>query len=360
VFVRGDAATQQEGSFLSLPVAIAPNGGWVAQDVIVDVDEPVEQLALGLTLNGPGRAWLSEVELAELEPDAASPQGKALIDEAIDKIRDRAYYAQRVNWPLARERALRRASLGNEHALRYLLQQLKDNHSHLIAAQAAMAASENARTGDLGIDDRLIGGAAWIKVPSFRAAHAARERAFASDLRRRIVAQADRKSCGWIVDLRENAGGNMYPMLEGLAPLLGPDVLGYFEGRDGKREWRAEREVHGALPPLDRAPVAVLTGPRTASSGEAVAISFRGRPSTRSFGAPTAGMSTGNTAVPLSDGSIMAVMTSVELDRHGNRYGGKIPPDEPVASPVGPLPLEQDPAVTAALRWLDGQACPDR
>src|SRR5206468_4322951 len=58
----------------------------------------------------------------------------------------------------------------------------------------------------------------------------------------------------------------------------------------------------------------------TASSGEAITISFRGRPGARSFGAPTAGLSTGNEEYALPDGSMLFLTTSIEADRIGHRY----------------------------------------
>ncbi len=38
--------------------------------------------------------------------------------------------------------------------------------------------------------------------------------------------------CGWIVDLRDNPGGNMWPMVAGLGPILGEGVLGFFVDPD--------------------------------------------------------------------------------------------------------------------------------
>ena len=32
----------------------------------------------------------------------------------------------------------------------------------------------------------------------------------------------------WIIDLRENWGGDMYPMIAGLAPIIGEGTYGYF------------------------------------------------------------------------------------------------------------------------------------
>lgn len=106
------------------------------------------------------------------------------------------------------------------------------------------------------------------------------------------------------------AGGDMYPMLLGVGPLLGDGPLIGFTGRKGFRYYVSYRD--GALSVggyTDRAPVvvpafspappvAVLTGPTTASSGEAVTVAFRGRANTRSFGAATGGVTTRATDLP--------------------------------------------------------------
>ncbi len=99
---------------------------------------------------------------------------------------------------------------------------------------------------------------------------------------------------------------------------------------------------------LESAWVAVLTGPNTASSGEAVTIAFRGRQNTRSFGLPTNGLSTANGTFPLPDGAMILLTTAIEVDRTGRRYGGKIDPDERQES----ASKDNDAAMTAATEWL--------
>ncbi|TGQ64000.1 peptidase, partial [Mesorhizobium sp. M8A.F.Ca.ET.207.01.1.1] len=90
--------------------------------------------------------------------------------------------------------------------------------------------------------------------------------------------------CGWIVDLRDNTGGNMWPMLLGVAPLLrvtpsADENVGTFAAADGPSLWqltsssvrlgdrvRIDLGGPGYLLKHPGAPVAVLTAPRTASS----------------------------------------------------------------------------------------------
>jgi C-terminal processing protease CtpA/Prc len=122
----------------------------------------------------------------------------------------------------------------------------------------------------------------------------------------------------------------MYPMLNGLKPFLGDDRLGYFVTSSRKEPWEARGLVSPPLQlmTLRSAWVAVITGPHTASSGEIVAIAFRGRPHVRSFGQPTAGLTTANQGFKLSDGSSIALAVSLDADRTGRVYGGKLDPDE--------------------------------
>jgi C-terminal processing protease CtpA/Prc len=112
-------------------------------------------------------------------------------------------------------------------------------------------------------------------------------------------------------------------------------------------------------PDLRSAPVAVITGFYTMSSGEAVAIAFRGRPNTRSFGEPTAGKSTANQGERLSDGSMLLVTAALMADRNGMLYGIPIQPDERVDARAGTA-AEEDHALAAAVNWLRGNCAKGR
>jgi C-terminal processing protease CtpA/Prc len=164
--------------------------------------------------------------------------------------------------------------------------------------------------------------------------------------------------CGWVVDLRGNIGGNMWPMVAGLGPLAGTGILGYFVDPDsivstwtygaGAAVLNDTIMARAATPYALRdptTPVAVLTDRRTVSSGEAAAIAFRGRPATRSFGEATAGLSTANHGYALGDGAVLYLAVSTMADRTGRLYGGKVLPD----STVNP---QTSAALLVGLDWL--------
>lgn len=122
-----------------------------------------------------------------------------------------------------------------------------------------------------------------------------------AEMAQRLIADIDQTALrGWVVDLRRNTGGNMWPMIAGIGPLLGEDawlafVTPYVKETAFYREGQAGLLPETVLASVEqpyilrypRPPVAVLTGPLTSSSGEFTALAFRGRPRTRSFGEAT-------------------------------------------------------------------------
>lgn len=174
-----------------------------------------------------------------------------------------------------------------------------------------------------------------------------------------IRAAAEETTCGWIIDLRTNSGGNVFPMLSTIAPMLTAGRVFGLEDRDGATEWMtvengALQSDLAAVPPatpdftIDQ-PVAILTGDLTASAAEAVVVAFHGQAQTARFGAPTAGLTTGNERFWLEDGAKLIVTTSYYVDREGTMFNGPIAPDVPVDAWKTPAAQE------AASAWLRTQ-----
>ena len=185
-----------------------------------------------------------------------------------------------------------------------------------------------------------------------------------------IIAELDAAHpAGWVVDLRGNVGGNMWPMLAGVGPVLGEgDHLGEFFTVQGHSVWFYRDGVAGtrggdqvdAYPGVEGKayhltslpPVAVLIDRSTGSSGEAVAIAFRGRTRTRFFGEHTQGVSTVNQPFQLIDGAVMWITVGVQADRTGRQYTDGLAPDEEILVGDKVLPDDQDRVLQAAMAWL--------
>jgi len=172
-----------------------------------------------------------------------------------------------------------------------------------------------------------------------------------------VISAADRPGlAGWIVDLRGNVGGNMWPMIAGVGPVMGEGIIGWivYNNREYEREYRngAALSLGEAFASVDRPyrlrnefpKVAVLTDGLVSSAAEAITVYFRGRPGTRSFGTPTCGHHHLQQSFPFSDGGVLGLAVSQHADRTKRQYAGSIEPDEIVTDPSE--------AASRAIAWL--------
>jgi len=61
--------------------------------------------------------------------------------------------------------------------------------------------------------------------------------ALADSLHTSIRTLGEAGAWDWIVDLCGNGGGNMWPMLAGIGPLLGDSIVGRFGAETGSTRW---------------------------------------------------------------------------------------------------------------------------
>ena len=327
------------------------------------------------------RAWVVAVLLVPAVAQAVDVPSAESLAKILDLMEQRALYREDVDWKAVRA-DIERAH-GDPTRVRSLLdaaiQRSSKGHGRWVPAgtvqlpaqlNAVTAGSTTVGRGGLPATlDRRLG---WVAVERFSPtlsstpAEQARQSAQrAVELQRRVRDADSSPRCGWIVDLRNNSGGNMWPMLLGVEPLLripgaGIQVVGMLRGVGPNVPWESH---DGTLMVKGRpmlgfgqagyrlrepgVPVAVLLGERTASSGEATALAFRGRPDSRSFGAPTAGFATSNSSIRLPDGTLFLLTDTLMADRNGVGDGGPIVPDQVTEGDAATL--------AAAGRWLLSQ-----
>lgn len=184
-------------------------------------------------------------------------------------------------------------------------------------------------------------------------------------------------TCGWIVDLRRNTGGDTIIMALAYAPLLGNGVIfGNRRADDSREGWLIyDRGVldTSAFPmwpnrmlftpnpytvqQLD-VPIAVLVSAATASNGEFTAMAFKTRPNTLTqiFGEETRGfLRDGLISLPLWDGALMYVVDKTDIDRDGQPFPSSIIPDVPMGVDYTVYGTDDDPMIQAATTWLEEQ-----
>lgn len=331
-----------------------------------------------------GFAWvlLAAVAAGCSDANLAEPEGLGLdaaryLNVALDVMEFNSIRKYEIDW--AEFRAATIADAGNAktpadtHAvIERALDRIGDNHSFFQAPDALTSATTAAHGMAPRLADPMtqlieaeIG---YVDVPAFSGGGADGD--LLAVLYHELIEQVDTTGvCGWVVDVRGNTGGNMWPMLAGVGPILGPGRAGFFVDADSVvSEWLyADGEasigttvVAAADPFYDPSeappPVAVLTDGETASSGEAVAVAFRGRADTRSFGSSTFGVSTANAGFGLPDGAVIFLTIAWMADRSGAIYGGQLGPDD-VVSGTKTGERATDSALAAALTWLEAAHC---
>ena len=289
------------------------------------------------------------------------PEAASHLDEIVAALRKGWLYRDTMDWESFRKRVYARAGRAQTipdtyDAIRLALTLLGDQHSHYTTSD---------------------GHSIWNPQSPTQSTHRCTPMAFSIPqippgigyVRVRITPQtptaeiqtvlregAQKGITRWVVDLRNSRGGNMWPALAGIGPLLGDGVAGYFVEAGGHAmpwgyrhglAWADSNSGVRADNPAvfsTNVRVAVLTDIGVASSGEAITIAFRARPNVRSFGTPTCGLSTAIGGVRLKNGASINFVGAVMADRIKRQYGKSITPDEVIADP------EQ--TVFRAVQWL--------
>ena len=310
-------------------------------------------------------ACASPPRVSTPQPSRLEPSISAYLDAAIDTLRRVSRHTAAVDWNALRDSAFALAEGAREPRDVYVvvdwLLGTIDRHSFLQSSRFAAR--------DATLENRV----GYVRVPFWSSP--AMESRLADTLQTMLKRQSAASACRWIVDLRSNGGGNMWPMLAGIGPLLGDTLVGGSRGPTGRSHWKYKNGVSSLVHPDGReeamvrasvstvsldatSPVAVLIDTATGSSGEVMAVAFKGRPNTQFFGTPTAGVSTTNQGFRLPDGANMVITVGTYVDRRENAYGVPVQPDTRVRTPLsGPSMLKGDPVVRAALEWLERRPC---
>ena len=287
-------------------------------------------------------------------------------------MRANSVYARGINWPLVtrttHELAARAKTTGDTYyAIQWVVDQIRkqgDGHAIFMPPQQAKGwlSAMEAMPYSLPTVSVGVGRLGYIKLPTFSAASDAAQRRYVSAALAGISRVESRhRRCGWIVDLSDDSGGNMFPMIFSVGPILGDGMFIGFRDKHGViTEYDTYHDgaitvhksggiTHRLASPVKLTdlqpppPVAVITSARTNSAGEAVTVAFRGRPNTRSFGTATTGATNAPGLFTLPDGAALLFGVVAYVDRTGRTYWRAIEPDQP---------LQGEPPEKTAQGWL--------
>lgn len=312
---------------------------------------------------------LSITSCSKEEPQPVVPTQTTLtpaqlhVQEILSHMKSKSLNRKNIDWVFVDKQVQTmvkdlRAVSETDAVILFLLAQLKDQHSFYIKTTGQyLKPSSSLNCGlETIITPTLPKNIGYVRVTGFTGS-GNEAVAFATNIQNTIRLADNDSIKGWIVDLRNNTGGNMWPMIAGIGPILGEGLAGHFIDYFGvEQSWfyrngasiLDNRILTDVANPyklkINNPKVAVLTNKAAGSSGEATVIAFRQRPNTKSFGTPTCGVSTSNSAITLSNGATLILTTSIMADRNKIVYGSQVIPD--VIEPDNNL------VVNKAVEWI--------
>ncbi len=207
----------------------------------------------------------------------------------------------------------------------------------------------------------------YIRIPGNNDFAFKKVDSIANDIVSHINEVNSNKIKGWIIDLRLNTGGNMYPILLGLKEFIGNDIVfggfknakdeytGKWEIKDGKMlidGVELDRSTNLDYPIKEDIPIIILTSCYTASAGEMTAISLVGRKNTYLVGEPTASYTTAVQGFEISESAGINLSTDYVVDRNLKIYKSNIEPDFEILEGDNLENLRNDKKIIKALKLL--------
>ena len=314
---------------------------------------------------------------------------KQVLDTVISRSKAISYYSHTVNWDSLSAKMYSAADGAEEleqlkPAFEVLLNGLRDHHGQIRSMRdfsllAYFTDFENIRFKD----ERAFDSEVWkvVNDPDSRFEHALMPNDVGylkvvgvgpqvdgqkevERMRKAIEDLHQQKVSKWIIDLRYNGGGNINVMLAGLAPLLdtklvvsiqdqNEQTIATAEIREGNFWYRGVNAFTSKQKVRIKNPkIAILTSRWTTSSGEFVAVAFKGQARTRFFGEATQGRTTENSWEVINNQIALVISTGVYCDRNGHVYYQNVKPDEEVLFELEEN-REIDQGIIKAVNWLN-------
>lgn len=306
----------------------------------------------------------------------------AVIDTTLQVMKANSVNKNTVNWTRLREKALAEAKnaengyqLGN--VFRMILRETNDFHGSIFVGDSTFKWSRGERTLSDSIKNEwtkgvylqsklLPGHVGYLRVPYMSFDKQVALNAKAQALNDSLCSLLSQNVKGIVLDLRLNGGGAMFPMLLGLEQLLGDGEIGSFTSGGAVRWLLKDNSFYldtmlmtSIIPKCSinaqTIPVAVIIGPATGSSGEFLAMGFKGRKNTVFIGTKTAGYITTTRGFNINDAVSILISTGYGKDRNGHVYKEALSPDITLTDEDSFNDIEHDKKVVKGCGWIEAQ-----
>lgn len=328
--------------------------------------------------------FLAVINVQGQQPDSV----RSFIDSALHIMQRHSVFSKKMNWKAVSMKAHAMAEGARTYkeagpAIKYAFDALGDKHGWLvladeeyrnpqfkpdtgrISANIKEAASKGPKVYCAVVGDKY----AYVSIPFFGGQTEDLMARFAQRIQDSLCKVVHPGTKGIIIDLRLNAGGNIYPMLAGLSNVLGSGDVSVTRDDNGRviertsidknrllQDGQLRTTLGSSCGDLTKIPVVVLIGPVTGSSGEGLAISFIGRKKTMLVGENTAGYTTANNGFLLpGDNNGIVLAENFMTDRYGKSYRENVPPGIKINGGDDFFNHVNDKKIQAALLWLEKQ-----
>lgn len=236
-----------------------------------------------------------------------------------------------------------------------LLREAGDNHSLFLSNEVATQIKKQNSEEIFATSGYLGNNIGYLKIPFCFTFDYQKDVTFADTIVKQIELLDRYDIDKWIIDLRGNRGGNVWPMLSGLTPIIGEGLIGYtIKKQDTTKHIIGKGKInHSNLKVTEYSTkntfrkIAVLIDNHTGSSGEMLAIAILGFNNTKSFGSATSGLTTSNSTFTFKDGSTLFLATGFMADRNKKIYKNGIIPSVTIDPE-----LNEDTTIQKVIDWL--------
>lgn len=274
-----------------------------------------------------------------LLPPSSERYGRVILD----RVEQRGLYSQGRQWQIIRQRSEKKLKTSKSYQeSRNIVQEAVryggGKHSQILSKETVRRDTLDSRYPEYR---RLNEDILLITIPSISKLDKRSISHYSGKLQNILMEKSYK---GLILDLSNNTGGNMIPMIGGVASILPNDTLFHYTDKYGNKKTITMKNIPLEALKISRktintkhVPIAIITNHKTASSAEMTFLSFKGLPNVKSFGQATAGYTTVNETFMLYDGARLALTTGIVSDRQGYKYENTpILPDQ-----VTSLPLQE-------------------
>lgn len=308
---------------------------------------------------------------------------KHYVDSALVILKNNSLYSKKIDWKSVEQRVREKAKMAKTkaetfEALKIAFNALGDKHAsyyqyndqfRLENQELQIRISDSLKAGwkrGLKIDNRIINNVAYISIPTLGVGKQEDIDKYANLIYEAVHKLNDKSPKGWIIDLRMNGGGNIRPMLAGLAMFFKEGIHYYYVDKDGKSSdesgfkngdftigGKVQATIKNKIKPIENAKVAVLIGPGTASSGEGVALVFSQCKNSKSFGTDSGGFANSTNGFVFNHNQSYFLISVAKIaDKKKKVYAEIVKPDIYVKANESFGDLPNDPSIKEAIKWL--------